>query len=239
MKAVNPEGTRRYRKAHHRQRGVALVIVLSLIMLLTGVGVSTMAITGLGRIAASADVKYAARSNCNDRAARYMADQIGDWKIIIARVGSSGRCATIYTMNMLSIPAGDVDPPPAGQDPAECFTDEPAICPPGSNCDGNPAWKEYMDREAREQVRFRGQNTIPFDECPETRAIATLADPIMPVVGDKVGQELGRTVGQAGDCYYPVRVFAMNLPRNEQRFYTNYLDMEFIRKIFSSTGCIQ
>jgi len=229
-------------KSIRRDRGVALIAVMGLIVLITGVAMSALQITGVSRLAAAADQRVVAQSTCADRATRFLQDQLGDWKLILARVGSSGRCSTLYTMNMDigTIPEGDVQAPPPEQNYDSCFKNtEAAKCPAGSPCDGNAAWEEYMKRQAIEQVRFKDKNTIEFEQCPETRAIVTMADPVMIGQNVEVGEEAGKTVGNAGSCYYNVRLFAMHLPQNDMRFYSNYLDKEIVRQIFSSTGCLQ
>ncbi len=233
-------GIRLTRQDIRREQGVALIAVMGLIVLITGVAMSALQITGISRLAAAADQRVVAQSTCADRATRFLQDQLGDWKLILARVGSSARCSTLYTMNMEDIPEGDVLPPPTEQNYESCFTNgEAAKCPAGAPCDGNAAWEEYMNRQALEQARFRDKNTIEFAQCPETRAVVAMADPVMIGQNVEVGEEAGKTVGNAGSCYYNVRLFAMHLPQNDMRFYSNYLDKEIVRQIFSSTGCLQ
>ncbi len=232
---IRPDGSR----IRGSSRGIAMVIVMMMLMLLSGLTVTILENSGTGLLTASTDQKITSRTGCTDRLVKYLMDQIGDWKLITARIGSSGRCATIYNLNMTSIPAGDVPPASGTSDWQQCFSNTPATCPATEPCAGNPAWNDYMQLQGREQARFYGQNSITDTTCPETRAIATFSDSVKPLLGDVIGQQVGIGAGTANDCRYQVRIFAMYLPSNDQRFYSNYLDVEVERKLYSSTGCSQ
>ncbi|MCW5828907.1 MAG: hypothetical protein KIT79_06285 [Deltaproteobacteria bacterium] len=223
-------------------RGVAMVIVMGMLLMLTGMAAGTLSITGVGLAGASAERKFIARADCRDRVSQYLIDNLGDWKIVLARKGGAYKCRTMYTVNMSSyLPAGDVVAPSGPEDPATCYEEGADMCPPSSACGQDPDWQAFRQREAQALARFQGEPTMTFDDgdplkpCGQTRAVMALYDPVLPIKTSKVGKQQGR---QGDECTYGIRLFVMNLPQNDQRYYSNYLDIEYIRTIYSSTGCI-